>query len=163
MRAGDVQSNSGIIMERAAILSDEAAGHPEVASRRTLLYVEDNPATMQLIEQLIARRPELRLLKAVNGTLGLEIARDCQPTVILLDINLPGLSGTDTFKLLRKDPRTAHIPVMALSGDALPHSIKNGLKLGFFRYLTKPIKVNDLTEALNAALDFAEIPLRQRK
>lgn len=149
-------------MEQETI-PEKAAPPKAGAPRRTLLYIEDNPATMQLIEQLIARRPELQLLTAVDGTLGLEIARASQPAVIVLDVNLPGLSGTDILKLLRKDPRTAHIPVMALSGDALPHSIKTGLKLGFFRYLTKPIRVNDFTEALNAALAFAEVPMQLRK
>jgi PAS domain S-box-containing protein len=122
---------------------------------RTLLYVEDNPANLKLVEQLIARRPDLRLLSAVNGNLGVKLARENQPEVILMDINLPGISGTQALKILREDPATAHIPVLALSANALPLDIKKGLEAGFFRYLTKPIKVGELMDALNVALEFA--------
>jgi len=123
---------------------------------RTLLYVEDNPANLKLVEQIIARRPDLRLLSAVNGNLGVELARSNQPEVILMDLNLPGISGIKALKILRDDPTTAHIPVLALSANALPMDIKKGLEAGFFRYLTKPIKVNEFMDALNVALAFAE-------
>jgi len=129
---------------------------PAAAPRRTLLYVEDNPANMKLVEQLIARRPDLRLLTAVNGTLGIELARAAQPQVILMDVNLPGISGIDALKILRDDPATAHIPVVALSANAMPRDIAIGFEVGFFRYLTKPIKVKEFMNALNAALEFAE-------
>ncbi|MFA7282844.1 MAG: PAS domain S-box protein, partial [Sterolibacterium sp.] len=124
-------------------------------SQRTLLYVEDNPANLKLIEQLIARRPDIRLLSAVNGILGVELARDTLPDVILMDINLPGISGIQALKILRDDPVTAHIPVLALSANAMPLDNKKGLEAGFFRYLTKPIKVSELMEALDVALDLA--------
>ena len=75
-----------------------------------LLYVEDNPANLKLVEQLIARRSDLRLLSAVDGNLGVELARAAQPDVILMDINLPGISGIEALKILREDPATAHIP-----------------------------------------------------
>jgi PAS domain S-box-containing protein len=122
---------------------------------RTLLYVEDNPANLQLVEQLIARRPDMRLLSAVNGDLGVKLARDNQPDVILMDINLPGISGIQALKILREDPATAHIPVLALSANALPLDIEKGLKAGFFRYLTKPIKVDEFMDVLNVALEYA--------
>jgi PAS domain S-box-containing protein len=125
------------------------------ARRQTLLYVEDNEANMKLVEQLIARRADLRLLTAVNGTLGIEIARNAQPTVILMDINLPGISGVEALKILRVDPSTAHIPVVALSANAMPRDIEKGLQAGFFRYLTKPIKINEFMHTLDAALEFA--------
>ena len=123
---------------------------------RTVLYVEDNPANMKLVEQLIARRSDIRLLTAVNGTLGVEAARTSQPTVILMDINLPGMSGVDAFRLLRGDPTTAHIPVVALSANAMPRDIQSSLDAGFFRYLTKPIKVKEFMDTLSAALALAE-------
>jgi CheY-like chemotaxis protein len=123
---------------------------------RTLLYVEDNPANMRLVEQLIARRPDLRLLTAVNGTLGIELARASQPAVILMDINLPGISGVEAMRVLRKDPATAHIPVLALSANAMRRDIQTSLDSGFFRYLTKPIKVNELMDTLDLALEFAK-------
>jgi PAS domain S-box-containing protein len=125
------------------------------APLRTLLYVEDNPANLKLVEQLIARRPDMRFLSAVNGNLGIELARDNQPEVILMDINLPGISGIEALKILREDPATAHIPVVALSANAVPRDIEKGLQAGFFWYLTKPIKVNEFMDVLDVALEFA--------
>jgi len=134
----------------------EAADHdktplPVGMPLHTLLYVEDNQANMRLVEQIIARRPDLRLLTAVNGLLGIEMARKEQPTVILMDINLPGISGVAAMEILRADPATAHIPVVALSANAIPRDIEMSLAKGFFRYLTKPIKIKEFTDTLNAA------------
>ena len=123
---------------------------------RTLLYVEDNPANLMLVEDLIARRPDMRLLSAIDGKSGIEMARAAQPDVILMDINLPGISGIEAMKILRVDPATEHIPVVALSANAIPRDIENGLAAGFFRYLTKPIKVNQFMETLDLALKFAQ-------
>ncbi len=120
-----------------------------------LLYVEDNPANLKLIEQLIARRHDLRLLTAQNGKDGITLARGYLPDVILMDINLPGISGIDTMKLLRLDPSTAHIPIIALSANAMPSDVEKGLEAGFFRYLTKPIRVNEFLETLNEVMEFA--------
>jgi signal transduction histidine kinase/CheY-like chemotaxis protein len=125
---------------------------PEGTPQRTLLYVEDNPANLELVEQLIARRPDLRLLSAADGNLGIEFARAYQPEVILMDINLPGISGIEAMKILHADPTTAHIPIVALSANAIPRDIERGLEAGFFSYLTKPIKVNQFMEALDMAL-----------
>jgi CheY-like chemotaxis protein len=125
------------------------------APLRTLLYVEDNPANLMLIEQLIARRADLRLLTAKDGNMGIQLARAKQPDVILMDINLPGISGIDALSILRGDPATAHIPVVALSANAMPRDIEKGLLAGFFRYLTKPIKVNEFMQTLDGALEFA--------
>jgi len=130
-----------------------AQGQPQPgAPLRTLLYVEDNPANLKLVEQLIARRPTIRLLTAVDGNMGIQVARAHQPDVILMDINLPGISGIEALKILRDDPATAHIPVVALSANAMPRDIEKGLEAGFFSYLTKPIKVKEFMEALDAAL-----------
>ncbi|OGV76012.1 MAG: hybrid sensor histidine kinase/response regulator [Methylotenera sp. RIFCSPLOWO2_02_FULL_45_14] len=126
------------------------------AHLRTLLYVEDNPANLMLVEDIIARRPDIRLLSARNGRQGVKLARATLPDVILMDINLPGISGIDALKMLVDDPVTAHIPVVALSANAMPRDIEKGLEAGFFRYLTKPIKVNEFMETLDLALKFAE-------
>jgi CheY-like chemotaxis protein len=83
-----------------------------------LLYVEDNPANLRLVEQIIARRPDLRLLTEVNGRLGIEAARASQPEMILMDINLPDINGFEALRILRETPATAHIPVVALSANA---------------------------------------------
>lgn len=124
-------------------------------TQRTLLYVEDNPANLTLVEQLIARRSDLKLLTAIDAHLGMDLARTCQPDVILMDINLPGLSGFGALRLLHDDPLTSHIPVMALSANAVPRDIEKGLEAGFFRYLTKPIKVAEFMDALDVALHHA--------
>jgi PAS domain S-box-containing protein len=118
----------------------------------TLLYVEDNPANLALVEQLIARRGDLKLLTAIDGHLGIELARAYQPDVILMDINLPGISGYGALKHLRDDPITSHIPVLALSANAVPRDVEKGLEAGFFRYLTKPIRVHEFMNALDVAL-----------
>ena len=81
------------------------------------------------------------------------MVRAHQPDVILMDINLPGISGTEALQILREDPATAEIPVIALSANAMPRDIEKGLQAGFFRYLTKPIKLNKLVETLDAAFD----------
>ncbi|GAB3628816.1 hybrid sensor histidine kinase/response regulator [Pandoraea terrae] len=126
------------------------------ASLHTLLYVEDNPANLKLVEQLIARRTDMRLLTAVTGRLGIELARAALPQVILMDIHLPDISGVEALKMLRTDPATAHIPVIALSASAMPDDIKKGMKAGFFRYLTKPIKLDEFMDALEVALEFMQ-------
>jgi len=123
---------------------------------RTLLYIEDNLANMQLVEQLIARRPDIHLLSAGDAILGITLARTRLPDVILMDINLPGMSGIEALKILREDSLTAHIPVLAISANAMPDDIKKGMETGFFRYITKPIDVNEFMDALYMALEFAE-------
>jgi CheY-like chemotaxis protein len=124
----------------------------EFGDQPTLLYVEDNPANLALVEQLIERRGDLKLLTAIDGPLGIELARAYLPDVILMDINLPGISGYGALKILQDDPLTAHIPVLALSANAVPRDIEKGLEAGFFRYLTKPIRVREFMEALDVAL-----------
>ena len=128
---------------------------PTGPDQRVLLYVEDNPANLKLVEQIIARHPDLRLLSAMNGQDGIALAIGQVPDVILMDINLPGISGIEAMKILRRDPITAHIPIIALSANAMPRDIEKGLEAGFYKYLTKPIKVNEFLETLNATLEFA--------
>ena len=118
----------------------------------TLLYVEDNPANMLLIEKLLGRRADLRLLQARDGRQGLELAHMALPDVILMDINLPGINGFQALQVLRANAATAAIPVIALSANAMPRDITKGLEAGFFRYLTKPIRVDEFLAALDLAL-----------
>ncbi len=126
-------------------------GHPV----RTLLYVEDNRANMALVEQLVARRPDLRLFGAQDAMRGIALAREHLPDLILLDINLPGISGLQALKILQDDPATRHIPVLALSANAMPRDIERGLAAGFFRYLTKPIRVPQFMDSLDAGLELS--------
>jgi CheY-like chemotaxis protein len=121
-----------------------------------LLCVEDNPANLLLVEKLLERRPDIRLLVAKDGVRGIEMARAARPDVILMDINLPGISGLIALGILAEDPETASIPVIALSANAMPDDIEKGLAAGFFRYLTKPIKVNKFMNTLDSALAVAQ-------
>jgi PAS domain S-box-containing protein len=146
MEAGDATENE-------AAQSHMAHG----AHLHTLLYVEDNPTNLKLVEQIIARHHDMSLLTAVSGNNGIEIARSSQPDVILMDINLPDINGFEALRILRSSPATSHIPVVALSANAMPRDIKKGLELGFFRYITKPININEFMAALEEALAFAEI------
>lgn len=122
----------------------------------SVLYIEENQANMELVEQILADRPNLKLIKADDGTQGVEKARNNRPQVILMDINLPGISGVEALRVLRQDPLTKHIPVLAISANAMPLDIVKGLQAGFFRYLTKPIKINEFWNTLDLALAFAK-------
>jgi signal transduction histidine kinase/ActR/RegA family two-component response regulator len=123
---------------------------------RLVLYVEDNLANLRLVERLIERRPGLRLISAVTGELGIALARARRPDVILMDINLPDMTGIEALEVVRRDPATAHIPVVAISANAMAFDVEKGRKAGFFEYLTKPIKINEFTVTLTAALELAE-------
>ncbi len=131
---------------------------PPGGVRRTVLHVDDNPASLELVESLLSQRPHHQVLSATHGGLGVEFARAHQPAVILMDINLPGMSGIETLRNLRADPLTAHIPVLALSANAMPHDIQKGLDAGFFRYVTKPIQVEEFFRTLDEALAFTQTP-----
>jgi PAS domain S-box-containing protein len=142
--------------ELKVIAPEEAAPKlaikPIDAPRKILLYIEDNPANMRLVERLIDRRTDIKLLKAVDGLQGIALARASLPDVILMDINLPGISGIDALKILQDGPSTAHIPVVAISANAMSRDIEVGRQLGFFRYLTKPIVVEEFMSTLDLAL-----------
>jgi CheY-like chemotaxis protein len=118
----------------------------------SILYVEDNPANLKLVEEIISFRPDLSLLPAPDAHLGIELARVHQPDIILMDINLPGMSGLEAMRVLRSDSRTQHIPVIALTANAMPRDIEKGVAAGFFRYLIKPINIDEFTEAINSTL-----------
>ena len=122
----------------------------------TLLYVEDNKANMALVEQLVARRPDLRLLGAEDAMRGIALARAHQPDLILMDINLPGVNGMQALAILREGAATRHIPVLALSANAMPRDVEKGMAAGFFRYLTKPIRVPEFLAALDEGLALAD-------
>jgi PAS domain S-box-containing protein len=144
-----------LAMEAGEAATPEQPHVPRGERHHTLLYVEDNPANLKLVEQIIARHSDMSLLTAVNGNLGIEIARASHPDVILMDINLPGINGFEALKILRSDASTAHIPVIAVSANAMPLDVERGQNAGFFRYITKPIKVDEFMEALDLALEFA--------
>lgn len=125
----------------------------------TVLYVEDNPASLKLVEELLRTRADVRLLSASDGRAGVDMARAQLPDVILMDNNMPTMSGREAQAILKLDPRTSHIPVIALTANAMPDAAASGLAAGFFRYLTKPLDAAQLMDALDKALDVA----RQRR
>ncbi|MES2152060.1 MAG: response regulator [Pseudomonadota bacterium] len=121
-------------------------------SRHTLLYIEDNPANLKLVEEIIRPRADLQLLSAPDGQHGIELARKHLPQLILVDINLPGFDGYEIQRILRADPRTAQIPVIAVSASAMAGEVRRGFDAGFYRYITKPIDIDVFTAAIDSAL-----------
>jgi signal transduction histidine kinase/ActR/RegA family two-component response regulator len=130
--------------------------------RRTILYVEDNPANLKLVQEIIRLRPDLELMTAGDAVSGIDLARAHQPDMILMDINLPGMRGDEALLRLRMDEATAHIPVVALTANAMPRDVSRGLELGFFRYLTKPIDVGRFLQAVDGALGIAPETAREQ-
>jgi len=141
-------------------------GHPEPAHPTTgtatlepprsvnlqlwdVLCIEDNPANLRLIERILARRPDVRLLTASAPGLGLELAAAHRPALILLDINLPDMDGYDVMNCLREHPATRDIPVVAISANAMPKDLARGKAAGFADYLTKPLDVDRLLRVVD--------------
>ena len=131
----------------------EPAPSPHAGRQRTVLYVEDNEANRELVAQLVAPRTDLRLLRAHDAAQGIALASSELPDVILLDIHLPGMNGLQALQVLQLNAATRQIPVLALSANAMRRDIEKGLAAGFLRYLTKPIKNNELLQALDIALE----------
>jgi PAS domain S-box-containing protein len=127
-------------------------GAPAPDGSHTLLYIEDNLANLRLIERALDHRPGLILLSAMQGSLGLDLARQHQPDLILLDLHLPDMSGEEVLRHLQSDPKTRGIPVIVISADATPGQIRNLLVTGARAYLTKPIDVSRFFEAVDQAL-----------
>jgi CheY-like chemotaxis protein len=121
-------------------------------SQQTVLNVESDSANALLIESLIGRRSDLQLITALNGHKGSEIAGSHQPDVVLMDTDLPDLSGLNFLKILRENPLTNHILVIALSSSAYRQQVDAGLRAGCCRYLTKSYKLDELMDAIDAAL-----------
>jgi PAS domain S-box-containing protein len=148
----DAASEPRLALDALTEFITPAPLEPTYGRVHTLLYVEDNKANMALVEQLVARRPDLRLLGAEDAMRGIALARAHQPDLILMDINLPGINGMQALAILREDAATRHIPVLALSANAMPRDIEKGMAAGFFRYLTKPIRVPEFMAALDEGL-----------
>ncbi len=139
--------------ERHARLTETASAVPaRPTNERIVLYIEDNLSNLKLIRQVLAKRPAIRLEAAMQGGLGLNAARELLPEAILLDINLPDMEGYEVLAKLRGDPRTAGIPVIMISADAMQTQIDRLLKAGARAYLTKPIDVAKFLEVLDDTL-----------
>ena len=119
---------------------------------QTVLYIEDNPANLRLVAQLLGRRPDIHMWSAHEPLLGLELAAEHKPDLILLDINLPGMDGFEVLKQLRQQEATSNTPVIAISANAMPVDIEKGLQAGFDDYITKPIDVTALLHTVDMKL-----------
>ena len=147
------------IMESARIAETpplfSPPGPPPAATpdtTHTLLYIEDQDLNLRLVERILQPHPRFRLLTAMLGHLGLQLAREHRPDLILLDLNLPDISGDDVLHQLRDDPITREIPVLMVSADAMGERIQQLLRQGASGYLTKPYKVAELLRVIDATL-----------
>jgi CheY-like chemotaxis protein len=131
--------------------------------RAALLHVDDDPAALALIAQLVARRSDVLLLRAANAKRGLKLARAARPQVILLNVDLAGSDALQFMKLVRADPATQSTPILALGADVAPGAVTKSLEAGFFQYLAKPIKAEQFLEALSDALEFAARELEESR
>ncbi len=125
----------------------------DLTEKHTVLYIEDNPANLRLVTQLLGRLPNLHMWSAHEHMLGLELAAENNPDLILLDINLPGMDGFEVLKLLRQRDGTRNTPVIAISANAMPKDIERGLEAGFDDYITKPINIHKLMLAVSEKLN----------
>lgn len=139
-------------LQKPVPAAGEKQRHNRALSAGTVLYIEDNPANLKLVRQALAKHPQVTLLEAYHGALGLDLAQVHLPDVILLDINMPGMNGLEVLARLKADPATREIPVLALSAAAMEKDVERGKGAGFEEYLTKPIDIRLLLEALNGRL-----------
>jgi signal transduction histidine kinase/CheY-like chemotaxis protein len=137
-----------------------APSEPEVAM--TVLYIEDNLSNLQLVERVLSRRPGVRLISAMRPQLGLDLAAEHDPDLILLDLHLPDMPGQEVFRRLRAEPRAATVPVVVLSADARPTLINQLLGEGVRAFLTKPLDVKELLELLDSIAGERDRPARSR-
>ena len=125
---------------------------PKLEVERTVLSIEDNPSNVRLIESILVRRPSLTLVNAVTGKAGLDLARTMKPDLILLDLNLPDVSGAEVLLQLRNEASMTEVPVVVISADATAGQIRSLLNLGARDYLTKPIDVQRFLSVVDAVL-----------
>ncbi|MBT3702551.1 MAG: response regulator [Alphaproteobacteria bacterium] len=136
-------------IEPLDVKEELGTGDPVAFSKEhTVLYVEDNPDNLRLMEMIIKRLDGFALVSSHNAMLGIELAKTTRPDIIILDINLPGMSGYAALNELQALTVTRDIPVIALSANAMPRDIEKGLEAGFLRYLTKPVNVDEVTSAI---------------
>jgi CheY-like chemotaxis protein len=146
--------------ERQRELDPKAAKAPE--SPLTVLYIEDNLSNLQLVERVLSRRPGVRLISAMRPQLGLDLAAEHDPDLILLDLHLPDMPGQEVLRRLRAEPRTAQVPVIILSADARPSLIQALLDQGVRAFLTKPLDVRELLGLLDTVAGEGDPTTRQR-
>ena len=133
--------------------TEHSLGFPlALETEHPILYIEDNLSNLHLIESILRHRPGIRLLTAMQASLGLELARERMPDLVLLDLHLPDMPGEEVLRRLRADAATREIPVVVLSADATPRRIQDLLESGAYAYLTKPLKVREFLQTLDNVL-----------
>ncbi len=142
-----------------AALSQPAEGKRVDPGEMTVLYIEDNLSNLTLIQRLIAHRPNVRLIEAMQGGIGLELAREHRPDLILLDLHLPDMEGGEVLQRLRGDQRTCLIPVVIVSADATPRQIERLKQSGASGYLTKPFNVGELLTVLDQTFEAVAVAI----
>jgi CheY-like chemotaxis protein len=125
----------------------------QTSGTRTVLYIEDNLSNLDLIQRILSRRREIRLVTALQGRLGLDLATQHRPDLILLDMNLPDIPGEEVLRRLRDAPQTRWLPVIVISADATAERIQGALAIGARAYLTKPLSVGKLLTAMRETLN----------
>ena len=140
-------------VDRLDELGESPVAEIDTTDRPAVLHIEDNLSNVQLVERVLAQRPGVRLIPAMQGRLGLELARQHHPALILLDLNLADVSGEHVLHQLRDDPTTAQIPVAIVSADAMPRQVQRLLAGGATAYLTKPIDVREMLALVDKALE----------
>ncbi len=143
---------SGTTSRAPASFAEVSPLATEVLPRHKIVYVEDNPSNIAFMRDLLDELPSVELLTAPTAEIGLDMIRAHLPSIVILDINLPGMSGFDALSKLREWPETRDLPVIALSAAALPRDTHRGREAGFYRYLTKPVKIDELTAVLEEIL-----------
>ena len=148
----DIPSDTGNMKGKAMKNEESEQGFTAVEEEKSVLYIEDNPANLRLVSQLLGRLDNLKMWSAHEPVLGLELAKEHKPDLVLLDINLPGMDGYEVLKELRASKITSDIPVIAISANAMPIDIEKGMNAGFDDYITKPVDVQQLMDAVNSRL-----------
>jgi len=132
---------------------DQSEPSASPTARRKLLYIEDNLSNLRLVERLLESRPDVELIAAMQGRLGLELTRQHLPAAVLLDLHLPDIDGSEVLRHLREDPTTSSIPVIIVSADATTGQVRRLLSSGAYAYLTKPLDVRELLALLDEILE----------
>jgi CheY-like chemotaxis protein len=139
---------------------DPMTVHPPT---HTVLYLEDTEANTRLVQRIFQRRPEVELITTTHGLIGIDMARDRQPAVVLLDVDLPDIDGAVVLKCLRANPLTAAIPVVIVSADAVDWHIQHFLESGAVAYLTKPLDISNLLTTVDDLIREQAPPLPRRR
>jgi CheY-like chemotaxis protein len=155
----DLPSVDGVALVHEVEPREGLAASHNYSGPKCVLYVEDMVTNVELVKQILKRRPEVSLVPAMLGGLALDLAREHQPDLALIDLHLPDVGGDEVIRCLRLDPAFGRIPIVVLSADASPHQVGRLLAAGADAYLTKPIDVRRFLEVIDQFLGESDEPL----